>query len=184
MNRRQVMMGGLAATAALAPWPAQAQAGEMAIWLAWWERSKTYTLAIANAMPEADYNFAPFGSGTPEAVRSGDGARTFGSVMQHVAQAEIFYLGRFGKGAPPAAPQNDTTKAATIKYVTAVFDWSIGVVRQLTTADLTNTFQGGRGAALSGLDILLNAMVHTAHTRGYADMYLRNKGVRPPTYTV
>lgn len=27
-------------------------------------------------------------------------------------------------------------------------------------------------------------MVHTAHTRGYSDMYLRNKGVKPPTYQV
>jgi hypothetical protein len=26
--------------------------------------------------------------------------------------------------------------------------------------------------------------VHTAHTRGYSDMYLRNKGVKPPTYAV
>jgi hypothetical protein len=37
---------------------------------------------------------------------------------------------------------------------------------------------------MSGLDLLLNAMVHTAHTRGYSDMYLRNKGVKPPTYQV
>jgi hypothetical protein len=43
---------------------------------------------------------------------------------------------------------------------------------------------GGRGPAMTGLDVLLNAMVHTAHTRGYSDMYLRNKGVKPPTYQV
>ena len=48
------------------------------------------------------------------------------------------------------------------------------MVRQLTPADLTNTFPGGRGPAMTGLDLLLNAMVHTGHTRGYADMYLRN----------
>jgi hypothetical protein len=27
-------------------------------------------------------------------------------------------------------------------------------------------------------------MIHTAHTRGYAEMYLRNKGVVPPEYSV
>ena len=37
---------------------------------------------------------------------------------------------------------------------------------------------------MTGLDALLNAMVHTAHTRGYSDMYLRNKGIKPPTYQV
>ena len=75
--------------------------------------------------------------------------------------------------------------AATTRYLNELFDWSIGVVKQLTPADLTRSYAAaGRGAAMSGIDLLLNAMVHTAHTRGYSDMYLRNKGVRPPTYQV
>lgn len=181
MNRRQAI-GGMVAAAVAAP--TVARADEIGTWVAWWERSKKYTLAIADAMPEADYNFAPFGTGAADGVRSGDGARTFGQVMQHIGQAEGFYLGRFGKGTPPAAPQNDTGKAATIKYLNDLFDWSIGVVRQLTPADLTNPVSGGRGPAMTGLDVLLNAMVHTGHTRGYSDMYLRNKGIKPPTYQV
>lgn len=181
MNRRQ-LIGGLAAAAVARPFVASAD--ETGNWVAWWERSKKYTLAIADAMAPADYNFAPFGNGAADAVRSGDGARTFAQVMQHIAQAEGFYLGRFGKGTPPPAPQNDTSKATTLKYLNDQFDWSIGVVRQLTPGDLTNTVSGGRGPAMTGLDLLLNAMVHTAHTRGYADMYLRNKGVKPPTYQV
>ena len=148
MNRRQVI-GGIVAGAVAAPLTAQAD--EVTNWTAWWERSKTYTLAIADAMPAADYNFAPFGSGSAEGVRSGDGARTFAQVMQHIGQAEGFYLGRFGKGTAPAAPQNDTTKATTVKYLNDVFTWSIGVVRQLTAADLTNPVSGGRGPAMTGL---------------------------------
>ena len=180
---RRTMIGGMIAAAATAP--AVLRADELSDWAAWWERSKRYTLQIAEAMPAADYNYAPFGNGTPEAVRSGDGARTFGQVMQHSGQAEGFYLGRFGKGPPPALPQGETSKAATTKYLNDVFDWSIGVVKQLTPADLTKQVPGGgRGPAMTGIDLLLNAMVHTAHTRGYSDMYLRNKGVKPPTYTV
>ena len=182
MNRR-TMIGGMMAAAAAAP--AVLWADEISDWAAWWERSKRYTLQIAEAMPAVDYNFAPFGNGTPDAVRSGDGARTFAQVMQHIGQGEGFYLGRLGKGGPaPAAPQNDTSKAATVKYLNEHFDWAIGVVKQLTQADLAKSFAGGRGPAASGLDLLLNAMVHTAHTRGYSDMYLRNKGVKPPTYQV
>jgi len=179
---RRMMIGGMMAAAVAAP--AVLRADELGDWAAWWERSKRYTLQIAEAMPAADYNFAPFGSGAADGVRSGDGARTFGQLMQHIGQAEGFYLGRLGKGTPPAAPQNDASKAATTKYLNEVFDWSIGVVKQLTPADLTKSFGGGRGAAMSGLDLLLNAIVHTAHTRGYSDMYLRNKGVKPPTYQV
>ena len=82
-----------------------------------------------------------------------------------------------------AAPRNDVTKATTIKYLTDVYDWAIKVVSQLTTADLTKTFGEGKQAA-TGLELLYQAMIHTAHTRGYGEMYLRNKGVAPPTYNV
>jgi uncharacterized damage-inducible protein DinB len=180
MNRRELIGGLVVATVAA---PVVVAADEISTWVAWWERSKTYTMAIAEAMPANDYNFAPFGAGT-DGVRSGDGARTFAQVMQHIAQAEGFYLGRLNKGAAPAAPQNDTSRATTLKYLGDTLDWSIGVVRRLTPADLGNTFAGGPGPAMTGVDLLLNAMIHTAHTRGYADMYLRNKGVKPPTYKV
>jgi uncharacterized damage-inducible protein DinB len=182
MNRRRALIG-MAAAAATAPLTLRAD--DATTWTAWWERSRKYTLAIAEAMPAADYNFAPFGSGTAEAVRSGDGARTFGALMQHIGGAEGFYLGRFGKGGPaPTPPAGDTSKEATIKYLNAVLDWSVSVVRQLTPADLTSPVTAGRGNPMTGLDALLNAMVHTGHTRGYSDMYLRNKGIKPPSYQV
>jgi uncharacterized damage-inducible protein DinB len=82
------------------------------------------------------------------------------------------------------APAGDTSKDATLKYLNAVLDWSVSVVKQLTPADLTSKVTAGRGNPMTGLDALLNAMVHTAHTRGYSDTYLRNKGVKPPTYQV
>ena len=181
MNRRTMIGGVMAAMAT----PAMLRAQDIGSWSGWWERSKRYTLQIAEAMPPADYSYAPFGNGTAEAVKSGDGARTFGQLMQHIGQAEGFYLGRFGKGGPaPQVPAGDISKAATIAYLNQLFDWSIGVVKQLTPADLSAPVAGGRGPAMTGLDLLLNAMVHTAHTRGYSDMYLRNKGIRPPTYQV
>ena len=81
-------------------------------------------------------------------------------------------------------PAGDTGKEATIKYLNALLDWSVAVVKQLTPADLTNPVTAGRGNPMTGLDALLNAMVHTGHTRGYSDMYLRNKGIKPPSYAV
>jgi uncharacterized damage-inducible protein DinB len=177
MNRRYAM-GSLVAAAAAVPLLKAADA-EVDDWAGWWERSKKYTLAIAEAMPAESYDYVPFKNG------EGDAGRSFGGLMQHIAQAEGFYLGRLGKnGAAPQAPRNDTSKATTVKYLTDVMDWSIGVVKQLTAADLTKPFGGGKGPAMTGLDLLLNAMVHTGHSRGYSDMYLRNKGIKPPTYAV
>ena len=174
MNRRRVlgsMVAGAAATAATVG-IVKAADTEIETLVGHWKKSKALTLKGAEAMPAEFYDFKPF----PE-------ARAFGAEQQHLGQAEGFYLGRLGKGMAPAAPRNDITKDATMKYLTALFDWSIGVVGQLTSADLTKTFGDGKQAA-TGLELLYQAMIHTAHTRGYGEMYLRIKGVVPPTYDV
>jgi len=174
MNRRKAigsMVVGAAATAATVR-VAKAAGGEIDIFVDHWKKSKALSLKTAEAMPAENYDYKPF----PE-------ARSFGAEQQHMGQAEGFYLGRLGKGAAPMAPGGDTSKATTVKYLTALFDWSIGVVGQLTPADLTKSFGQGKQAA-TGLELLYQAMIHTAHTRGYGEMYLRNKGVVPPTYDV
>ncbi len=50
-------------------------------------------------MPAENYDYKPFAD-----------ARPFGGEMQHLGQAEGFYLGMLGKGAAPAAPSKDITK--------------------------------------------------------------------------
>lgn len=174
MERRTVV-GSIFVGAAAAATVSIARAADkqIEIFVDHWKKSKALTLKVADAMPAENYDYKPFAD-----------ARPFGGELQHLGQAEGFYLGRLGKGMAPAAPKNDTSKAATVKYLTEVFDWSIGVVGQLTEADLTKEFGGGKGPGMTGLELLYQAMIHTAHTRGYAEMYLRNKGVTPPTYDV
>ena len=174
MNRRRALSSVVAGAAAAATVSvASAADKEIEILADHWKKSKDLTLKVAQAMPEENYSYKPFSD-----------ARPFGGELQHLGQAEGFYLGQLGKSRAPAAPQNDVTKATTVKYLTAVFDWSISVVSQLTAADLTKTFGNGRGPAMTGLDLLYEAMIHTAHTRGYAEMFMRNKGVVPPEYNV
>ncbi|HWF10707.1 MAG TPA: DinB family protein [Bryobacteraceae bacterium] len=174
MNRRNII-STLAAGAAAAATVGVASAAdkEIDVLVEHWKKSKDLTLKVAEAMPAENYDYKPFAD-----------ARPFGGELQHIGEAEGFYLGRLGKnGRAPATPRGDTSKDTTIKYLTANFDWAIGVVGQLTAADLTKT-AGGRGPATTGLDLLYGAMIHTAHTRGYGEMYLRNKGVKPPDYDV
>lgn len=173
MNRRKAIRSVVAgAAAAVSVGVARAADPEIDLLVDHWKKSKDLTLKMAEAMPAENYDYKPFSD-----------ARAFGAELQHLGQAEGFYLGRLGKGAAPMAPQGDVTKATTIKYLTAVYDWSIGVVAQLTAADLTKSFGNGKQGAV-GLELLYQAMIHTAHTRGYGEMYLRNKGVVPPTYNV
>lgn len=174
MNRRKAMgsMAAIAGVVTTVP-AATAADAEIEILADHWVKSKALTLSVADVMPEENYGYKPFAD-----------ARSFGGELQHLGQAEGYYLGQLGKGRAPAAPSGDTGKAATVKYLTALFDWSIGVVRQLSTGDLTKTFGNGKGPSMTGLDLLYEAMIHTAHTRGYAEMFLRNKGIVPPKYAV
>jgi uncharacterized damage-inducible protein DinB len=173
MNRRKLISTAVIGAAAAATLPlASAAEKEIEVLTEHWKKSKTLTLKVAEAMPAENYDYKPFAD-----------ARAFGGELQHLGQAEGFYLGRLGKGAAPAAPRGDTTKPVTVKYLTDSFDWAIGVVGQLTAADLTKEFVAP-GGKMTGLDLLYQAMIHTAHTRGYGEMYLRNKGVIPPTYDV
>jgi uncharacterized damage-inducible protein DinB len=172
MNRRTAIRSVTAAAAGAAMTPlASAADKEIEIFVDHWKKSKDLTLKVAEAMPAENYDYKPFAE-----------ARPFGGELQHLAQAEGYYLGQLGKGKAPAASK-DTSKPATVKLLTDTFDWGIGVVGQLTAADLTKSFGSGK-ASMTGLELLYQAMIHTAHTRGYAEMYLRNKGVVPPEYSV
>jgi hypothetical protein len=174
MNRRSAFHAiGIVTAAAATVRVARAADKEVEVLVDHWTKSKALSMKVAEAMPEGDYDYKPF----PE-------AKTFGGEMQHLGQAEAHYLGMLGKGRAPAAPSGDTGKAATVKYLNALYDWSIGVVGQLSTADLTKSFGDGKGAPMTGLDVLYQAMIHTAHTRGYTEMFLRNKGIVPPKYAV
>jgi uncharacterized damage-inducible protein DinB len=174
MNRRRAITAVVAGAAAAASvGVASAADKQIEVFTDHWRKSKTFTLKVAEAMPAENYDYKPFAD-----------ARPFGGELQHLAQAEGYYLGQLGKGRAPAAPKADTSKAATVKYLIENFDWAIGVVGQLTEADLTKGFTAGRGASVPGLELLYQAMIHTAHTRGYAEMYLRNKGIVPPEYDV
>src|SRR5580693_844427 len=144
MDRRK-LIGSMVAGAAVAASVRVASAAdrEIEILVDHWKKSKDLTLKVADTMPAENYDYKPFAD-----------ALTFGGELQHLAQAEGFYLGRFGKGNAPAAPKGDTSKATTVKYLTANFDWAIGVVGQLTTADLTKGFSVGRGESAPGLEFL------------------------------
>jgi len=174
MNRRTVISSLVTgAGAAVTVGVASAAGTEIDILVAHWKKSKDLTLKVAEAMPAENYDYKPF----PE-------AKTFGGELVHLGQAEGFYLGNLGKGSAPKAPAAaEMTRPNVIKYLGENFDWAIGVVSQLTDADLTKSFTV-RGNSVTGLDVLYSAMIHTAHTRGYVEMFLRNKGITPPQYSV
>ncbi len=172
MDRRTAVAG--LATTMLAARTVRADGGTVPVYLKRWEKAKEFTLKVADAMPAEHYSFKP----TPE-------MRPFGDLLVHLAGANTRYFARI-KGSPsPFKDPKEPDKEAARKYIAETFDWSIQVLRGLSEDDLAKSYPGqGNQPALTGRDLVLNGFIHTAHHRGYAEVYLRLKGIAPPRYEV
>lgn len=179
MNRRKAIGSMVAGTAvaitAAAPLAKAAEKGVESI-MERWKAAKAFTMLVADAMPADAFDFKP----KPE-------MRPFGELMVHIGQANVFYISRMSK-----APVPDSLKAPkpidkenAKKYLADTFDWCGTVLGAQTVADLDKAFAGRPNTpSLTGWDLAFNVFIHTAHHRGYADVYLREKGLTPPTYAV
>lgn len=177
MNRRSVLKSGAfgAAAAAAAPLVFAAPKDLEAL-STHWAAAKAFTLKVADAMPADDYAFKP----KPD-------MRGFGELMAHIGEGNMYYLGKFNAGPPPAslkAPKQ-FDKDSVRNYLNESFDYCAGVLSKLTNEDLDKSFPGhGKQPGGIGWDWILNAVIHTAHHRGYAEVYLHEKNIAPPPYSV
>jgi uncharacterized damage-inducible protein DinB len=143
-----------------------------------WSQTKQFTLDVANAMPGQFYNFKP----TPQEM-------TFGEQMLHIARGNMFVFYQLtGAKSPFAADKNvsPSDREAVTKLLQRSFDYVLSLLPQLTDQQLQKKFPvsafKGR-SELSGRDMIMNMFVHTAHHRAQCEVYLRLKGITPPTYT-
>ncbi len=176
MKRRtaieRVVMGAVAAGVP----QARAAGKELEVFLARWEKAKVFTLQVADAMPADSYDFKPKAE-----------MRGYGQLIQHLGTNNAFYISRFKAGEIPDSlqPPEKFDKETTRKYLTESFDFCAGVLKGITAADLDKSYPGRPNTPpQSGWDWVLHAFIHTAHHRGYAEVYLREKGITPPRYSV
>ena len=176
MNRRGAIKTAVAAAAVVAVPQARAGGKEFEIFLARWEKAKVFTLQVADAMPDDGYDFKP----KPE-------MRSYGQLLQHLAGNNAFYISRFKAGEIPDSlrPPEKTDKETVKKYIADSFDYCAGVLKGITEADLDKSYPGRPNTPpQTGWDWVLHAFIHTAHHRGYAEVYLREKNITPPRYSV
>ena len=149
-----------------------------------WRDTKAYTVAVLDAMPPEAFDTKP------HPVQ-----RTFGDQLRHLAFANVAYFNSFGLVPVPHATltadrnsidkyASETDKAAVRGFVVASFDYVFAVLDKMTQSDLFRKdlplFKGV--PPHSGTDVCLRAYMHTAHHRGQAIVYLRVKGITPPTW--
>lgn len=135
-----------------------------------WQISKTYTLAIAEQMPEEGYTFKP----NPEEM-------TFGGQLVHLAVANGFFVSKVVGTPSHIGKPEKMDKASVIKMLNDSFDYVIKSVQGLTAEQLAKVSDFGEGK-MSGLDAVLLGLDHTTHHRGQCIVYLRVKGIKPTNY--
>ena len=129
------------------------------------------SLAVAQAMPADQYNFRPH----PDSM-------TFGELISHIAITNYQFCAGLKDSAPPALPSpND--KEAIVKLISDSLDYCSGVIPNLTEEQLSKTHDSPDGK-LPGREVLLAMYIHVAHHRGQAEIYLRDKGIKPPPYRI
>jgi uncharacterized damage-inducible protein DinB len=138
-----------------------------------WSAAKDLAVAVADAMPAESYDFKP----VPAEM-------SFGEQILHIAQANYGKCAVIAEVKPPYAEPAEGAKiekAAAVKDLAASFNYCTKTLDDFDTAKLFQVRVWGNGR-FSPMDMMLGLMVHMAHHRGQAEVYLRAKGITPPTY--
>ncbi|MDX1982077.1 MAG: DinB family protein [Bryobacteraceae bacterium] len=137
-----------------------------------WQDTRTYTLAIFDAMPADGME-----------VKPNPAQRGFADQFDHIARANNAYFKAFNIGQAPEPPKvKDRDSVRT--FLAASFDWIDEVLRKMTEKELVRADYkfSPRLPPHSGTDLCMRAYMHTAHHRGQAVVYLRVKGITPPAW--
>ena len=129
------------------------------------------SVAVAEAMPADQYGFRPH----PESM-------TFGELMSHIASTNYAFCAGLKDAATPTLP-SPTDKDGIVKFLSDSFDYCSGVISGATEEQLAKSHNSPDGN-LPGRDVLLAMYIHVAHHRGQAEIYLRDKGIKPPSYRI
>lgn len=131
------------------------------------------SVAVAEAMPPEQYTFRP-----------DPGSMTFGELMSHIASTNYAFCAGLQDSSTPQRPApSDKEKDAVVKFLSGSFEFCSTVILNLTEVQLTNVHNSPDGR-LPGREVLLAMFVHVAHHRGQAEVYLRDKGIKPPSYMI
>jgi len=129
------------------------------------------SVSVAEAMPEDQYGFRPH----PESMN-------FGELMAHIATTNYQFCAGLKDTNAPAMP-SPQDKKGYVQFLSDSFDYCSGVISSMTDADM-NAVHDSPDGRMPGKEVLLAMYVHVAHHRGQAEIYLRDKGIKPPGYRV
>jgi uncharacterized damage-inducible protein DinB len=140
-----------------------------------WENSRLYLLAVAEAMPESEYGFKP----TPEIM-------SFGEQLMHTALAMDWHaqslIGGRKEGFRAAHYKvNNRSKKEIIDIVNRTFEEAATVIANFDPAHYEERLNYGK-LSRTKRQIFLLLSDHVTNHRAEMLIYLRLKGIVPPSY--
>lgn len=131
---------------------------------------KTNLTKAADRMPENQYAF-----------EAAPGIRSFGALIAHIADVQAGTCSRVtGATAPPSAGKM-TAKADLVAALKTSFDICDGVFNGLSDADATKMVAAGRGQSSEFATLWGLIIGHSNEEYGYLSVYMRLKGIVPPS---
>jgi hypothetical protein len=131
---------------------------------------KANMVKAAEKMPDDQYGF-----------KASADIRTFGALIAHVADAQGRTCAAVAGSTPPESAGSKTAKADLVAALKASFDICDGVINSLSDEDATKTVSMGRGGPRSKFAVLWGVIAHSNEEYGYLAVYMRLKGVVPPS---
>jgi uncharacterized damage-inducible protein DinB len=131
---------------------------------------KNNFVKAAEKMSEENYGFKP----TPE-------LQSFGQRVAHIADANARTCGAIKGEQKNLGAAAKTSKADLVAAIKESFDYCDSVFNALTDADASAMVNMGRGGPRSKLVTLYGLVVHDNEVYGTMTVYMRLKGVVPPS---
>ena len=124
----------------------------------------------ADKVSEADYSF----KATPD-------VRTFGALIAHIADSQMRMCAAVKGEQKTANASSMTAKADLVAALKASFDECDAAFDSLTDANANDHVSMGRGPGRTKLGTLIYATTHDNEEYGYLAVYMRLKGIVPPS---
>lgn len=132
-------------------------------------RVKDNLTRLAEKVPEDQYGFKP----TPD-------IRTLGELVAHVADSQAGTCGMVNGGEPKKVSTGKTTKADLVAALKESFTICDTAFDALTDANGNTMFKAGQRER-SKMGTLAYVVAHSNEEYGYMAVYLRLKGIVPPS---
>jgi hypothetical protein len=130
---------------------------------------KNNLIKMAEKMPDENYSF-----------KASQDIRTFGALVGHIADAQMGTCSAVNGQPKQGGASSKTSKADLVNALKASFEECDTAYASLTDATATQMIKTRRGER-SKLGTLVGNTIHDNEEYGYMSVYLRLKGVVPPS---